>query len=160
MRGDSMKILYIFVMIIIAIFGGNKVEIQNDLVKCMSTPNQYIIYNENNKTTYKTNNNEYNKISNLLIEMCADSREMPAFGVSLDPDTRAAMESGLWIELIYTTTQEYNEMPFDKLLIQVVADYSGFNIFRELDGKYEGRCFYLSLEGDMSSLYNYIIKLA
>ena len=140
------------------IFGGNKVEIQSDLVKCMSTPNSIIVYSENISTKVSTEDSLYNKITESIITMCNDAREMPAFGVALDEETRVAMETGLWVELVYNNTQEYNEMPFDTLLIQVEKAYSGFNIIRKYKGKYDGRCFYLSLDGDMSALYNAITK--
>lgn len=153
-----MKVIYIFVLIIMTIFGGNKVEIQSDLVKCMSTPNSIIVYSENISTKVSTEDSLYNKITESIITMCNDAREMPAFGVALDEETRVAMETGLWVELVYNNTQEYNEMPFDTLLIQVEKAYSGFNIIRKYKGKYDGRCFYLSLDGDMSALYNAITK--
>ena len=76
----------------------------------------------------------------------------------LDNETREAIKTGLWIELIYSNTQEYNEMPFDTLLIQVEKDYTGFNIIRKHNDKYEGRCFYLALNGDMSKLYDILTK--
>ena len=153
-----MRVIYIFVMIIMSIFGGNKVEIQNDLIKCMTTPSSIVIYNENTATTIETNSTDYTAITNAILTMCDGAREMPAFGVSLDNETREAIKTGLWIELIYSNTQEYNEVPFDTLLIQVEKDYTGFNIIRKHNDKYEGRCFYLALNGDMSKLYDILTK--
>ena len=153
-----MRIIYIFVLIIMSIFGGNNLEIQSDLVKCMTSPNSIIIYSENDSTTISTEDSLYKEITDSIITMCSNAREMPAFGVALDTETREAMKTGLWIELVYDGTQEYNEMPFDSLLIQVEKDYSGFNVIRKFKGKYDGRCFYLSLGGDMSALYNTLTK--
>ncbi len=140
------------------IFGGNNVEIQSDLVKCMTEPDSIVIYSEDIITEINKEDSLYSNIANSIITMCDGAREMPAFGVSLDRDTREALETGLWLELVYNTTQEYNEMPFDTLLIKVEKDYSGFNIIRKHKGKYDGRCFYLSLDGDMGVLYNTLTK--
>ena len=81
---------------------------------------------------------------------------MPAYGVSIDKDTRDALKTGLWLELKFSTTLTHNEMPFDSLLIEVDSEYSGFNIIRHHDNQYEGRCYYINLEKDMSSLYETI----
>ena len=153
-----MKVIYIFVLILMTIFGGNNVEIQSDLVKCMSTPDSIIVYNQNNKTNINSEDAMYDKITDSILEMCNGSREMPAFGVALDIETKEALKTGLWIELVYSDTQEYNDMPFDTLLIEVEKDYTGFNIIRKQNNKYDGRCFYLALDGDMSRLYNTLTK--
>ena len=153
-----MRVIYIFVIIIMSLFGGHKVNIQNDLIKCMTTPDSIVIYNNNAVTNINAEDETYAKITEAILTICKDAREMPAFGVSLDSETREAIKTGLWIELVYSTTQEYNEMPFDSLLIQVEKDYTGFNIIRKQNNKYEGRCFYLSLNGDMTALYDALTK--
>lgn len=91
-------------------------------------------------------------------EMMEGYHEMPAFGVSLDAETRHAMQDGAWMELKYRHKMTHNGMPFETLLIEVKPEYGGFNVIRQLDGKYEGRCFYVSLNGDMSELYNYLAQ--
>ena len=92
-----------------------------------------------------------NGFKNLL----SDARQMPAFGVSLDSDTRAAMGEGLWVEFDFGKKLWYSQMSFEKLLVQVVSSHSGFNVIRynSADG-YAGRCYYFALNGDMSRFYN------
>ena len=60
---------------------------------------------------------------------------------------------------MFEKTKVYNEMPFETLLINVEKDWSGFNIIRKHDSKYEGRCFYINLENaDMSKLYELLTQ--
>lgn len=92
-----------------------------------------------------------NGFKNLLL----NARQMPAFGVSLDSDTRTAMGEGLWVEFDFGKKLWYSQMSFEKLLVQVVSSHSGFNVIRynSNDG-YAGRCYYFALNGDMSQFYD------
>lgn len=113
---------------------------------------------DNNINRFDSNSDEYSKILNELNNMLEDSHEMPAFGVSLDNETKEAKKTGLWIELNYLTINTHNEMPFDSLLIEVQKDWSGFNIYRGNKGVYEGRCFYIDLtDNNMNNLYELLI---
>ena len=91
--------------------------------------------------------------------MMNGSHEMPAFGVSLDEETKGKMKAGVWVQFNYDKTCEYNEMRFDSLLIEIRRDDNGFNIIRKYENKYEGRCYYVDLAGDMAIVYNYILGI-
>ena len=91
--------------------------------------------------------------------MMTGSHEMPALGVSLDDETRGKMQAGVWVQFNYDKTCEYNEMMFDSLLIEIRKDDSGFNIIRKYENKYEGRCYYVDLAGDMAIVYNHILGI-
>lgn len=94
-------------------------------------------------------------VVNGFLSMLAGARQMPAFGVSLDGETRAAMNKGLWVEFDFGQKLYYSEMPFKKLLVQVVAEYSGFNVIRYNSREgYAGRCYYFDINGTMSAFYN------
>ena len=101
----------------------------------------------------------YNNLFETFKTMIKDARSMPAFGVSLDNETRDAMKNGTWIEFVFDSTQSHNDMLFDSLLINVVPEHTGFNIVRKYQGKYEGRCFYLDIQGNMQPMYDEIVKL-
>ena len=101
----------------------------------------------------------YNDLFETFKTMIKDARSMPAFGVSLDNETRDAMKNGTWIEFVFDSTQSHNDMLFDSLLINVVPEHTGFNIVRKYQGKYEGRCFYLDIQGNMQPMYDEIVKL-
>lgn len=119
--------------------------------------NSITIYNNNIISEFESDSDEFNNILNELINTCQDSHEMPAFGVSLHNDTIEAIKSGLWIELNFNQLK-HREMPFDSLLIQVVEDYTGMNIIRKWNGEYSGRCYYIDINNNMSSLYNCLKK--
>jgi len=98
-------------------------------------------------------------VKSCIEEMMSKSRLMPAFGVALDGEVKSAREQGVWVEFFYDKTYEFEGMPFDKLLIEVGRDYTGFNIMRNHDGQYEGRCYYVDLvNNNMSKLYELIVE--
>ena len=90
------------------------------------------------------------------MDMIYNSYEMPAFGVSIHEHTMQALQSGFWIKFNFKEQMKHNDMPFDALLVNIMPNDKGFNLIREVDGKYEGRCFYLNLENDMQSLYDLV----
>jgi len=94
-----------------------------------------------------------NDIIKSLLEITEHSHEMPAFGVSIDNHTREARKKGVWLELIFDSASRHEGMDFESLLIYVGEEDYGFNLVRKTNGKYEGRCFYLSLDGSTKKLY-------
>ena len=114
------------------------------------------IYNDGNVFKCYPDESEYNEIVSAWSDMTNDSHEMPAFGVSLDRETRKAKESGLWVEFVFGKQLEYNGMPFENLLINVAKGYQGFNLIRYSSKYgYDGRCFYLDLVNkNMTNFYN------
>ena len=115
-----------------------------------------IVYDNGNKHLYFKGDDKFEKIYKSLIETTDLSHDMPAFGVSLHNETNNALKKGTWVELVFDTEKSFNDMPFDTLLFKVEAEDSGFNLIRKFDGKYEGRCFYLSLDDNMNNLKNTI----
>ena len=119
--------------------------------------NSITIINNNEKFVFNRESEKFQHLLEQLNLITENSHDMPAFGVSLDNLTREELKSGLWLELEFETVLEFNEMPFDALLIKVEKDNSGFNLIRRYKGKYEGRCFYLSLENTMNDLYEEMV---
>ena len=111
-----------------------------------------IVLIENIRTEYKKGDDKFEAIINALETICEYSHEMPAFGVSLDDMTKDEMKKGTWIELEFGKTCKHNAMTFEALLIKVEKDSYGFNLIRRNNGKYEGRCFYISMDGNMAHL--------
>lgn len=119
-----------------------------------------VVYKEGEIQALTKGDDKFELVVNGLLEITENSHEMPAFGVSLDHETREALKTGIWIELEFIGVQEYNGMPFESLLMQVNNDHSGFNLVRRYNGKYEGRCFYLHLENNMQQLYDILVELS
>lgn len=103
---------------------------------------------------------EENRINEELSLMLENSRDMPAFSVSIHIDTIKEIMRGCWLKLQYRETKAVNDMHFDELLIKVEQNVNGFNVIRGNKGIYEGRCYYIDLDNkSMNGLYNYISKL-
>lgn len=119
------------------------------------------VYTAGDIKSYKSGTEEYSGIISCWYEMIEHAYEMPAFGVSLNNETLEAMNSGRWIEFEFDKKQEYNGMPFEKLLIQVESVFKGFNLIRfNRENGYSGRCFYFNLvDRDMSNLSDYLAIL-
>ena len=151
------------ILVLIFALGGvvpvGQPQVYDSIVSCFDSAISITVITNGNGQTFKNGSEEYIDIMNALNSIAEGRRDMPAFGVSLDNETKEAKKSGMWIELNYDTTIMYNEMPFDALLIEVVEEHSGFNLIRKNNGKYDGRCFYLNLEGNMQKLYNIISEI-
>lgn len=119
------------------------------------------VYDGGIKTAYSAGEDEYNKILVSWNEMIDGAHDMPAYGVSFDNLTREELKSGLWVEFDFGETMECNGMPFEKLLIKVEKDYYGFNLIRyNTNYGYDGRCFYLDLNGkNMGNFYDLLLNL-
>ncbi len=118
------------------------------------------VYRDGNVAVYNCNEDKFGEIVAEWNAMCSDAHDMPAYGVSLNGETVRAMQRGLWIEFDFGKTVIHNEMPFEKLLVNVCAEWSGFNLIRyTAEYGYDGRCFYFNLvDKNMSGLYNLLMK--
>lgn len=114
------------------------------------------IYNNGVKCIYSCGSNIYKQILKGWENLIDGARLMPAFGVSLNHLTVAALKEGLWVEFDFKKQCEVASMPFEKLLVEVNPQNSGFNIIRYMDSiGYDGRCFYLDLVNkNMAQFYD------
>ncbi len=84
---------------------------------------------------------------------------MPALGVSLDAETKSALNCGVWLEFVYEDEITAFSMPFSRLLVKVVKEYISCDIIRyTADKGYWGRCFHLSSSANMKDIYDEIVK--
>ncbi|MGN0803771.1 MAG: hypothetical protein ACI4MS_00110 [Candidatus Coproplasma sp.] len=133
-------------------------EIQlQDLGKYAESVN---VYDSGNVTVYASEEVKFKEICSAWSGMLTLSRQMPAFGVSLNDETVKAIKSNLWVEFVFNCEYCNNGMTFERLLVNVSPDYSGFNVIRYLPARgYDGRCFYFDLiDSTMSDFYNVIKK--
>ena len=117
------------------------------------------ITNNGQESSFQKGDDKFESVLNSLELITKKSHELPAFSVALDGETRTVKQSGLWLELNFNTEQTHNEMPFESLLIEVNSKHSGFNLIRKQNGVYDGRCFYLDLNGNMSHLETTILNI-
>lgn len=120
-----------------------------------------VVYVDGKQANYSFDDVNYAKIMNGWRDMTANAHEMPAFGVSLNDETLAALCSGVWVEFVFDRQLSHNDMPFEKLLVEVNRLWQGFNIVRyNSNNGYSGRCFYFDLNGkNMSNFYDILLNL-
>ena len=118
------------------------------------------VYKDGAVTVYGAGDKAFKEILVSWKSMIDGAHIMPAFGVSIGRETRKELNKGVWVEFEFKETYAYNEMPFEKLLINMQEGFSGFNLIRyNSDRGYDGRCFYYSLVGkDSTDFYNLLIK--
>lgn len=150
------SILFLGVIFTMFCFGCKK---HDNVYEVFCESSSINIVKEGEVASFDKGIDQYYSILFEFEKMIEGSHQMPAFAVSIDEDTRRELSKGLWIEFVFLETNITSDLPFDKLLIKVEKDYGGFNIIREYEGKYEGRCFYLNLDNkDMSEFYLYLIN--
>lgn len=114
------------------------------------------VYTDGETEFYKVGEERFERICAEWNNMIFGAHEMPAFGVSLNDETVKAMQNGVWAEFTFDRQLYSNGMPYEKLLVNVQPEWSGFNIVRyTAKHGYDGRCFYYDLVNkDMSGFYN------
>lgn len=157
-RIEGMKTLCIIIILITNILGDSmpRYEQINDYFHKSTS---VITHVDGISREHESDSQEYKNILSMLDTLCENSRDLPALGVSLHNETKEALGNGVWLELIYSDTLYHNEMPFDSLLINVQPNYMGFDLIRGMRGKYEGRCFHLSINGYITPLYDLIVSM-
>lgn len=134
------------------LFSGGQMQ-SNSITNYFSKASAITIIENGTKTSYLKGDDKFEEILTSLLKITSGAHDMPAYGVSLDKDTKKATESGLWLELEFKTPETFNELPFESLLFEVSANYEGFNLIRKNNNTYDGRCFYLNLKGNMKHLF-------
>ena len=147
-----MLITKILCYVLILLCGGFNTVTFDNIADSFTMATEMVVTINNTETKLSKGDEKFEKILNGLEKVTSNSREMPAFGVSLDKQTKEEMNKGVWLELCFNKVYYSNDLPFEGLLIKVEKGHQGFNLIRRTNGKYEGRCFYLDLEGDMTAL--------
>lgn len=152
--------LFCVLFAFVGIGGSVKAECCNSICESFDDAVKIATYTNSVYCEYGVDDSEFEKIMDALKNVTRGSRDMPAYGVSLDGEVRVALKSGVWVELTMNGEKTFGEMPFEKLLIQVEPEAMGFNLVRYHNGEYEGRCFYLDLDVSMRELYDTISSIS
>ena len=99
---------------------------------------------------------EFSQIMDIWQMTLKNSYEMPSLGVSLDSETRQAIQQGLFIEFVFDKTNCHNDMPFDSLLVEIVENQGGYQLQRNFENQYQGRCYYLNIFEINNDLYDFV----
>lgn len=125
-----------------------------------SDSNKITIFDDGKIYEFPQNSTGFGEILKEFLYLINDAHEMPAFGVSLHEETTQALTNGLWLKFDFEEEHEHNDLPFTSLLIYVNPQDQGFNLIREYQHRFEGRCFYLSLQqNNMQDLFDVIKRI-
>ncbi len=117
------------------------------------------VYENGEASAYCVGERKFEEICVAWNGMRAGARQRPASGVRLNDETVHALNDGVWAEFVFDKELSADGMPFERLLVNVQPEWSGFNIVRyTAEYGYDGRCFYFDLANDMSGFYNVLIK--
>lgn len=157
-KNRHMKLACIF-LCLFCIFNGGYMRFDN-LTDSFRVANKMIVSFSGTDYVFEKGNDKFEKVILALEKIVVDSHEMPAFGVSLDEETRKEKNKGIWIELLFDSPCKHDGMDFESLLIKVEKEDYAFNLIRKYNGKYEGRCFHLSLASSTKQLYDAVESLS
>ena len=83
---------------------------------------------------------------------------MPGVGLVKDSVIQKERAKGYWLEFSYMDKVTFAEYEFTSLMIRLQPHLDGFNVVRGVDGKYEGKTYYLKLATMSTDFYEYIVE--
>ena len=119
-----------------------------DFNKCLNDICQINLYQHGKKKEIKLNRTQKAVVKNYFSNILKDAHVLPALGVSLHDETKKEMQSGEWVEILFSSEQAFEGMNFEGLVFKL-EETNGLNIIRILNGKYEGRNFYVMLNKEI-----------
>jgi hypothetical protein len=127
----------------------------NNLQDTLSKISSFEILKGGEKELIFQSNPKFQSILNNLENLFLNSMLMPAFGVCSHKETEMAIRKDVWLKINYNENIKKNTLPFTALIFQL-DETVGFNLIREFNGEYGGRCLYLNLDKkfDLKSLIN------
>lgn len=117
-----------------------------------------ILKNSNNITiTYNNTHYTIDNCKDKFIELLDNAYTTPSYIIANHNDIIRAKESGLWIELLFDKCQDYKNLRFDSILVNIKPKYNFINLIRCQDGEYSGKCINFNLSNNTTNLYNEIM---
>ena len=116
--------------------------------KCLEDIYQINLYQCGKKKEIKLNRIQKAVVKNYFSDILKDAHILPSLGVSLHDETKKEMQSDEWVEILFSSEKAFEGMNFEGLAFKL-EETNGLNIIRILDGKYEGRNFYIMLNKEI-----------
>ena len=120
-------------------------ELCDEIDGCVSHVSEIYIFTNGSKLVLQRPEEQFKFLIDQIQNLFQNSRLMPAFGVSLHEETQNALMEDEWIQLNFPKTLSVDGLEFDSLLFKIETT-GGMNLIRLVNGKYEGRCFYLDFQ--------------
>ena len=96
---------------------------------------------------YVLTQEEQESLKGEIFGIFENSHTLPALGVITNNEFQEELQKGVYVSIRFETLFEINGLPFDQLVFKVEKDSYAFNIYRGIDGVFEGRCIYVDLNG-------------
>lgn len=131
---------------------------ENSLIDCIEYVESFEIVSQGKTKTIVHGSNEFFNILLKLEKLFVNSRLMPAFGVSLHNETLNALQRDCWLKINFNRELTKNGLPFSSLVFKL-EEVQGFNLIRQYNNTFDGRCLYLDLDENINLLHliNHII---
>lgn len=117
---------------------------ENTLQDTLTRIECFEILKDGKKEIVSQSNSKFQSILKNLEDVFSNSMLMPAFGVCSHEETEMAIQNDVWLKISFCEKIEKSTLPFTGLIFQLDETF-GFNLIREFNGKYGGRCLYLNL---------------
>ena len=123
----------------------NYFDNENSLADCLNYVESFELFIDGKNEIILKENLKFNAIISKLEKLFCSSRLMPAFGVSMHRETQNALKADKWIKINFNKILTKNGLNFSALIFKL-EETNGFNLIREYDNKFVGRCLYLDLD--------------
>jgi len=117
----------------------------NSVIDLIEKIESFTLIKNGKHSFLETSSKNFDEIKNNLLEVFKQGTLLPALGVSLHDLTTEEIKYGIWLKINFKNEQVKNDLPFTSLLIKLEKT-GGFNLIREFNNKYDGRCLFLHLE--------------
>lgn len=159
-QNSSMKLACFCLCLCYTFLGGYGYMRFDSLIDSFGASKKMIVSFDGEDFVFEKGNDKFEIVLSSLLDVLADSHEMPAYCVSLDEETRKAKNEGVWIEFVFNENCKHDGMDFESLLVKVEKENFAMNLIRKHDGKFEGRCFHLSLSGSTTPFFETVCGLS
>lgn len=120
-------------------------------IDVLTSADTITVYKNGNKVDI--NKEEFNRQFRFMVE---HAYYMPGMGIAKDSIIQKELKKGYWVEFGYLSKKTFAEYDFTSLILRLQPDLDGFNVVRGVNGKYEGKTFYLKLATMSTDFYDYI----
>lgn len=110
-----------------------------------------------NGNVVEISQSERDEIQEKVEILFKNAHTLPAFAVTTDEFFHEQLQDGIFVSIKFDNVLHLNELPFDELAFKVEKDTHGFNLYRGMNGIFQGRCIYIDMmDGDMNELYDFL----
>ena len=112
-----------------------------------------------NNSIIELSDEEKADIQSEFSKYLENAYDTPALAVTFPELYKEMLKDGYFLNFKFDAYYDINGLPFNELTIQIIENGYGFNVFRGLDGVFQGRCFYVNTENESTSLFKCVQEI-